>query len=79
MNNALMIFLVHGNELNRTYYENNKTDWSMADVSTWLHIKSQLETSTSSEFPVEPVVSVNNMLTYCMDPRALPFSVLFNS
>lgn len=44
----------------------------MADVSTWLHIKSQLQTSTSSEFPVEPVVSV--LRTYRL---AVGFAYLF--
>lgn len=55
---TLFFFItVHGTELNRTYLENNKTDWSMADISTWLHIKSQCQTTTTSEFPNQSIVS----------------------
>lgn len=32
-------FLVHGAELNKSYLENNKSDLSIGDVSTWFHGK----------------------------------------
>lgn len=32
---------VDGAEINKSYLEKNRSDWTIGDVSTWLHLKSQ--------------------------------------
>lgn len=52
------LFPVHGVEVNKTYLEDNKSDWSIADISTWLHLKSQCHTNTTSDIPLKAIVSI---------------------
>lgn len=36
-----LTYSVRGAEINRSFLENNKSDLSVADVSTWIHMKSR--------------------------------------
>lgn len=60
----MVILPVKGYEINKSFVENNRSDLSVGDVSTWFHQRSQVDisallepnhTATANQKPSDPI------------------------